>query len=45
MDAVAPDPGGAAPSYAHGDHDRDNAAYLEWEKISLDPEDVHRVAA
>ena len=31
-------PGGAAPSYAHGYYDRDNAAYLEWEKISRDRE-------
>ena len=29
-------PGGAHPSYAHGYYDRDNAAYLEWDKISAD---------
>ncbi|NRG16225.1 CoA transferase subunit A [Rhizobiales bacterium] len=29
-------PGGAHPSYAHGYYDRDNAAYLEWERISSD---------
>ena len=38
VDAVAVVPGGAAPSYAHGYYDRDNAAYLEWEKISRDRE-------
>jgi glutaconate CoA-transferase subunit A len=34
--AVALVPGGAHPSYAHGYYDRDNAAYLEWDKISAD---------
>lgn len=29
-------PGGAHPSYAHGYYDRDNAAYLEWDKVSAD---------
>lgn len=29
-------PGGAYPSYAHGYYDRDNAAYLEWDKVSAD---------
>ena len=29
-------PGGAHPSYTHGYYDRDNAAYLEWDKISAD---------
>ncbi len=29
-------PGGAHPSYAHGYYDRDNKAYLEWDKISAD---------
>jgi glutaconate CoA-transferase, subunit A len=38
VDAVAVVPGGAAPSYAHGYYDRDNAAYLQWEKISRDRE-------
>ena len=38
VDAVAVVPGGAAPSYALGYYDRDNAAYLEWEKISRDRE-------
>jgi len=29
-------PGGAHPSYAHGYYIRDNAAYLEWDKIAAD---------
>lgn len=29
-------PGGAHPSYTHGYYSRDNAAYLEWDKISAD---------
>jgi glutaconate CoA-transferase, subunit A len=29
-------PGGAHPSYTHAYYDRDNAAYLEWDKISAD---------
>jgi glutaconate CoA-transferase subunit A len=31
-------PGGAHPSYAHGYYIRDNAAYLDWDKISGDRE-------
>jgi glutaconate CoA-transferase subunit A len=31
-------PGGAHPSYTHGYYDRDNAAYVEWDKISADRE-------
>jgi glutaconate CoA-transferase, subunit A len=38
LSAVAVVPGGAAPSYAHGYYDRDNAAYLDWEKTSRDRE-------
>lgn len=34
--AIAHIPGGAHPSYTHGYYDRDNAAYLEWDKISAD---------
>lgn len=34
--AVAVATGGAAPSYAHGYYDRDNAAYREWDAISRD---------
>ncbi len=29
-------PGGAHPSYAHGYYSRDNAAYLEWDKVAAD---------
>ena len=36
IDAIAVVPGGAHPSYAHGYYARDNAAYLEWDKISSD---------
>ena len=36
LDAVAVVPGGAAPSYAHGYYDRDNAAYREWDRTSRD---------
>lgn len=36
IDAIAVVPGGAHPSYAHGYYQRDNAAYLEWDKISSD---------
>jgi glutaconate CoA-transferase subunit A len=38
LSAVAVVPGGAAPSYAHGYYERDNAAYLDWEKTSRDRE-------
>ncbi|MEX1180182.1 MAG: CoA-transferase [Cucumibacter sp.] len=34
--AIALVPGGAHPSYAHGYYDRDNAAYLDWDRISAD---------
>ena len=36
IDAIAVVPGGAHPSYAHGYYSRDNAAYLEWDRISAD---------
>ncbi len=36
IDAVCPVPGGAHPSYAYGYYKRDNAAYLEWDRISAD---------
>jgi len=29
-------PGGAHPSYTHGYYERDNPAYLEWDKVSTD---------
>ena len=38
VSAVAECPGGAAPSYALGYYDRDNAAYLAWDAISRDRE-------
>ena len=34
--AVAPAPGGAHPSYAHGYYERDNGFYLRWDAISRD---------
>ena len=42
IDAVAVVPGGAAPSYAHGYYDRDNAAYRAWDAISRDREQFTR---
>lgn len=36
IDAIAVVPGGAHPSYTHGYYPRDNAAYLEWDRISAD---------
>jgi glutaconate CoA-transferase subunit A len=36
IDAVAPAPGGAHPSYAHGYYDRDNEFYVRWDEISRD---------
>ena len=36
LDAVVVAPGGAAPSYAHGYYDRDNAAYRAWDGTSRD---------
>ena len=38
VDAVVVEPFGAHPSYAQGFYDRDNAFYLEWDRISRDPE-------
>jgi glutaconate CoA-transferase, subunit A len=38
VDAVAVVPGGAAPSYAHGYYQRDNAAYRAWDETSRDRE-------
>lgn len=38
LDAVSEAPGGAAPSYAHGYYDRDNAAYRAWDSVSRDRE-------
>jgi glutaconate CoA-transferase, subunit A len=36
--AICVVPGGAHPSYTHGYYGRDNASYLEWDKISGDRE-------
>jgi glutaconate CoA-transferase subunit A len=36
VDAVVVEPYGAHPSYAQGHYDRDNAFYLEWDRISRD---------
>jgi glutaconate CoA-transferase subunit A len=36
VDAVAPAPGGAHPSYAHGYYERDNEFYVMWDAISRD---------
>lgn len=38
INAVSAVRGGAHPSYTHGYYARDNAAYLEWDKISADRE-------
>lgn len=38
VDAVVHEPYGAHPSYVQGHYDRDNAFYLEWDRISRDPE-------
>jgi glutaconate CoA-transferase subunit A len=38
VDAVCHAPYCAHPSYTQGYYDRDNAFYLEWDKISADPE-------
>jgi glutaconate CoA-transferase subunit A len=36
--AISVVPGGAHPSYAHGYYARDNAAYLEWDRVAADRE-------
>jgi len=36
VDAVVEEPYGAHPSYVQGYYDRDNAFYLEWDRISRD---------
>jgi len=38
VDVVCVVEGGAHPSYAHGYYNRDNAFYLEWDKVSSDRE-------
>ena len=34
--AISVVPGGAHPSYAHGHYIRDNAAYIDWDKVATD---------
>ncbi len=36
VDAVVHEPFGAHPSYVQGCYDRDNEAYLEWDRVSQD---------
>jgi glutaconate CoA-transferase, subunit A len=36
VDIVSVAPGGAAPSYAHGYYERDNAFYVGWDAIARD---------
>ena len=40
VDAVVVEPMGAHPSYAQGYYDRDNAFYLEWERVSREEESL-----
>jgi len=42
VDAVVEQPFACHPSYAQGYYDRDNAFYLEWERISKDPAALER---
>jgi glutaconate CoA-transferase subunit A len=42
LTAVAIAPGGARPSYAHGYYQRDNAFYIEWDRISRDRDRFRR---
>jgi glutaconate CoA-transferase subunit A len=42
VDAVVVEPFGAHPSYAQGYYDRDNAFYLEWDRISRDEVSLQR---
>jgi glutaconate CoA-transferase, subunit A len=40
VDAVVVEPFGAHPSYAQGHYDRDNAFYLEWDRVSREHESL-----
>lgn len=42
VDAVVEEPYGAHPSYAQGYYDRDNAAYLAWDRVTRDPAELAR---
>ena len=41
VNAIAVVPGGAHPSYAHGYYGRDNAAFLDWDRIAADRDVFH----
>jgi glutaconate CoA-transferase, subunit A len=40
VDAVVEEPFACHPSFAQGYYDRDNAFYLEWDRIARDPESL-----
>jgi glutaconate CoA-transferase, subunit A len=40
VDAVVEEPLGCHPSFAQGYYDRDNAFYLQWDKIARDPQSL-----
>lgn len=40
VDAVVVEPFGAHPSYAQGYYDRDNAFYLDWDRVSRDEDSL-----
>ncbi len=42
VDAIVEEPGGAHPSFAQGYYDRDNLAYLAWDRITRDPAALDR---
>ena len=42
VDAVVVEPYGAHPSFAQGYYDRDNEAYLAWDRITRDPAELER---
>jgi glutaconate CoA-transferase subunit A len=42
VDAVCHVPFCAHPSYTQGYYDRDNAFYLDWDKLSASPEDTQK---
>ena len=44
VDAVVEEPFACHPSFAQGYYDRDNAFYLEWDRIARDPGDARGLA-
>ena len=42
VDAVVEEPWSAHPSFVQGYYDRDNAAYLAWDRITRDPAELER---